>query len=118
MIRLPLRHAERLLRLLRVRPHFLAVELREAPYTDQMDPSLVYIERSMGLKFGALLCPGCGERLGLPLQIIEPRWQCRLDFLARPTISPSIRDEYGCGSEFGIRRGSVHWIYRTASEDL
>ena len=109
MIRLPLKISERLLRWLGVRPRFLAVELQEAPYPEQMDPGLLYIERPLELRYAVLLCPGCSRRVGVPLEIIQPRWSSKIDMFSRPTLNPAIRHEYGCLSEFSIRRGKLHW---------
>ena len=112
MFRLPLKFNERFLRWFGVRPHLLAVELEEAPYPDQMEPELLYIEKPLEVRYAVLLCPGCGYRLGVPLELIQPRWSYRTDMLSRPTLTPAIRHEHMCLAEFSIRRGSIHWIKR------
>jgi hypothetical protein len=120
MIRFPIATAERLLRALRLRPHFLAVHVIEAPYEERMDPTLLYREVADNLRCAVFLCPNCGRRILLPLELIKPRWKYTVDLLSRPTLIPSVRHEGSCGAHFSIRRGRIRRMSRkiTAPEEI
>ncbi len=58
-----------------------------------------------------MLCPcGCGTALELLLiPEAKPRWDVKVDWLGRPTLTPSVWMSRGCKSHFWLRRGKVYW---------
>lgn len=62
-------------------------------------------------KWACFHCPGgCGEKIRLNLSASRrPRWRVFVDWLGRPTVSPSIWQQNQCGCHFFIRRGKVQW---------
>ncbi len=62
-------------------------------------------------KWAYLRCPcGCGDPIMLSLSTTKrPSWRVRLDWLARPTLEPSVRQTGGCYSHFWLRAGCVEW---------
>ncbi|MCW3783225.1 DUF6527 family protein [Defluviimonas salinarum] len=62
-------------------------------------------------KWACFLCPGgCGEVLKLSLsRNRRPRWKVNIDWLARPTAAPSVRQLNECRCHFWIRKGRVEW---------
>lgn len=63
------------------------------------------------LKWCRLRCPcGCDEIILLSLSSSRgPRWQVSVDWLGRPSLSPSVRKLDGCESHFWVRGGRVDW---------
>lgn len=66
-----------------------------------------------GPKWAIFLCPcGCGERVLLSLsRERRPRWSVDVDWLGRPTFSPSVRQTDGCVSHYWVRKGHVEWCW-------
>lgn len=62
-------------------------------------------------KWACFRCPGgCGQKVQLSLSNQRsPRWRVKLDYLDRPTVSPSVRMTNHCGCHFWIRDGLVEW---------
>lgn len=82
------------------------------PSNDAVKNDQIWIIRDRKLmKWGRLRCPcGCEEIILLSLSSSRsPRWQVSLDWLGRPSISPSVRRLDGCRSHFWIRSGKVDW---------
>ncbi|WP_247738588.1 DUF6527 family protein [Shimia sp. R9_2] len=81
------------------------------PSPDQLVFGEVAIVRDPKDKWACFPCPcGCGEATKLSLnQARRPRWQITIDWLNRPTISPSVRQTSGCRSHYWVRDGSVEW---------
>ncbi|WP_084567619.1 DUF6527 family protein [Mesorhizobium sp. M0496] len=108
-LRLPLSWVEWLgaHRVLR-RPYFLACEVPEAPAT--LAPRVLYHEVRDGYpKWAHLTCPHCGEHIQLQTAQARQRWTLSVDWLNRPTVSPSIWETQGCGAHFFVRRGKLVW---------
>jgi len=63
------------------------------------------------LKNATFRCPGgCGERLLLSLNSRQqPHWELAIDWLGRPSLTPSIRQMNACRCHFWIRAGQVCW---------
>jgi len=63
------------------------------------------------LKWCRFRCPcGCEEIILLSLgQSRSPRWQVNIDWLERPTLSPSVRRLDGCKSHFWVKGGKIDW---------
>ena len=72
---------------------------------------LVVVQDGERRKWVCLRCPGgCGERIQLTLAPHRrPRWLVRLDWLRRPSVTPSVRQINDCRCHFWIRRGRVQW---------
>ena len=99
------------LRLLR-RPDFIGCSETRHPAPDQLPGGLLVLVRDGARhKWACLRCPGgCGEKIQLNLSPHRrPRWRVRLDWLGRPSISPSVRQLTRCRCHFWITRGAVRW---------
>ncbi len=57
-------------------------------------------------------CPcGCGDVIELLLlPDVKPRWDIKIDFRNRPTLSPSVWKTTGCRSHFWVRSGKILWV--------
>ncbi|MEL6787877.1 MAG: DUF6527 family protein [Cyanobacteria bacterium J06607_15] len=66
-------------------------------------------------KWACFKCPGgCGETISLSLsKKRRPRWTTSLDWLGRPSIHPSIRQQNQCRCHYWIRKGVVNWCRDT-----
>ncbi len=75
------------------------------------DRDLVIVRSDGNIKWACLKCPcGCGEKIALSLAPERrPRWSVDIDFLRRPTVSPSVNQRDGCYAHFWIREGNVEW---------
>ena len=62
-------------------------------------------------KWACFKCPGgCGETISLSLsKKRRPRWTASLDWLGRPSIHPSVRQQNKCQCHFWIKKGVVKW---------
>jgi hypothetical protein len=62
-------------------------------------------------KWACFDCPGgCGERLSLSLnRDRRPSWRVTVDWLSRPTITPSVQQLNACGCHFWVKSGSIEW---------
>lgn len=108
-LRLPLNWVESLsaLRILQ-RPYFLAVEVSDVP--DILAPGILYHEVRGGYpKWVHLACPRCGERIQIQTAQSKQRWTIAIDWLNRPTVSPSIWETQSCGAHFFVRKGELLW---------
>jgi hypothetical protein len=82
------------------------------PSNEDVKKGQIWIVRDGKLmKWSRLRCPcGCGEVILLSLSSSRsPKWKMSLDWLRRPSLSPSIRRIDGCKSHFWIRSGRVDW---------
>jgi hypothetical protein len=72
---------------------------------------MVIVRAGTYTKWACIRCPcGCGEKISLSLdQSRRPRWSVSVDFLCRPTVSPSVHQLKGCRAHFWIRGGKVVW---------
>lgn len=91
------------------KPEFFARVIPESPCSAELVPGLLFVEIRDGyLKWAHLSCPKCGDHIQLPLAGRE-RWSVRIDFLWRPTVSPSIWERNTCGAHFFIEKGKLLW---------
>ena len=69
------------------------------------------VELLRGLRVAVVGCDGTGgERLQLSLaQEHRPRWKVGIDWLGRPTVTPSIRMRGGWRAHFHLRGGRLEW---------
>ncbi len=63
-------------------------------------------------KYAHFLCPcECGEIIVLISNSkVRPRWTFDVDWLLRPTVTPSVWRTRGCESHFILDHGHVHWV--------
>lgn len=75
------------------------------------DGELVIVRSGDFSKWACLRCPcGCGEKIALSLnQERRPSWAVAVDWLERPTVTPSVWQTTGCYSHFWIRAGCIAW---------
>jgi len=75
------------------------------------ETSLVLVEDTGVLKWACLNCPGgCGKAINLSLNPNRrPKWSVKNDFLARPTIFPSVHQKNDCGCHFWVKKGAILW---------
>ncbi|WP_082657839.1 DUF6527 family protein [Paracoccus sp. MKU1] len=84
------------------------------PDPERLTSGRLVIVRSGGLdKWVCFRCPGgCGEKLQLSLsQQRRPQWSISVDWLGRPSISPSIRQTNACRCHFLVKDGRVKWCW-------
>lgn len=94
------------------RPELVGRIVNRYPTPDELrNDELVVVQDGDRQKWACLLCPGgCGEKLQLTLvPYRKPRWLVRLDWLRRPSITPSVRQLNDCQCHFWIKGGKVHW---------
>jgi hypothetical protein len=110
MRRLPLALAEWVFKLPWMRrPHWLATVADGRPSDEVLCAGLVILEIREGhLKWAHVLCPKCGDHIELPMAGGE-KWTVKVDWLRRPTFSPSIWERTTCGAHFFIRGGKPRW---------
>jgi hypothetical protein len=107
---LPLALAEWVFRLPWMRrPAYLAAVADGRPSASELRDDIVILEIREGhLKWAHLVCPKCEDHIELPLAGRE-KWTVKIDWLRRPTFSPSIWERATCGAHFFIRRGDPSW---------
>lgn len=89
------------------RPAYLAKIVPETPLDNELSPDLLLVEIREGhLKWVHLRCPKCGDQIQLPMAG-KDCWNLRVDFLRRPTLSPSIWERQTCGAHFFVRHGNI-----------
>lgn len=94
------------------RPELAVRIVERSPAPEELrDGELVVVQDGEHRKWACLRCPGgCGERIQLALAPHRrPRWLMRLDWLRRPSVTPSVRQINDCRCHFWIRRGGVKW---------
>lgn len=94
------------------KPDFVVRYSAVHPSQDEIGPGEMVIVRSGAYtKWACIRCPcGCGEKISLSLdQNRRPRWNVSVDFLSRPTVSPSVHQLAGCRAHFWIKEGQVDW---------
>ena len=99
------------LRLLR-RPDLIGRTVARHPVPEELpEGELVLVQDGSRRKWACLRCPGgCGQKIQLALSPNRrPHWRVRLDWLARPSVSPSVRQLNDCRCHFWINRGAVRW---------
>ena len=94
------------------RSQFLVGVQTSHPAPEQLRPGRLIIVRDGSLnKWICLSCPcGCRAKLQLSMGMNRrPRWSVKSDWLARPTIAPSIRRLDGCKCHFWLKQGQIQW---------
>ncbi|MBZ9764806.1 hypothetical protein LB553_28640 [Mesorhizobium sp. CA8] len=94
------------------RPDFFVVTSIDMPAPNELKPGkAIVVGPRQTPKWMTFQCPsGCGTPLLLSLNPKRrPRWAVASDWLARPTLTPSIRRTDGCRCHFWIRKGRVEW---------
>ena len=94
------------------RPDLVGRIMDRHPSPEELPPGTVVIVKDGQLeKWACLRCPGgCGEKLMLSLsQARRPRWAVTMDWLRRPSITPSINQLNACRCHFWIKGGAVQW---------
>lgn len=94
------------------KPRYLARFSEQHPSVSSLaEDDFVVVRSGEFVKWACFKCPcGCGEKIALSLQKDRrPSWTVTLDWLRRPTVSPSIHQLAGCLAHFWIRRGRVEW---------
>ncbi len=100
------------------RPDLVARIVERHPTPEALrDGELIVVQDGDRQKWACLRCPGgCGERLQLTLaQHRRPCWLVRLDWLRRPSVSPSVRQLNDCRCHFWIEAGCVRWCSDSGS---
>jgi hypothetical protein len=110
-IRLPLGWVEWLCqKRLMKRPHFLCIEVAEAPLDSEIRSDLLYREvRKTFPKWAHFKCPRCGEHAQIPIAPSQDNWTVSIDWLNRPTVEPSIWELSSCKAHFFVSRGELEW---------
>jgi len=96
-----------------IRPPDLVARLSDRhPSPDELPAGLLVVVQDAGRqKWACLRCPGgCGDRLQLSLNAARrPRWAIALDWLRRPSVTPSVHQLTACRCHFWIKGGMVEW---------
>ena len=88
---------------------YYAEAVAETPSPAEMrSDRLLFEVRDGHLKWAHLVCPKCAAQIQLPLAG-KQRWTLKVDFLRRPTLSPSIWEIQSCGAHFFVRKGRIAW---------
>jgi len=100
------------------RPDLVARIMDRHPNPEDLTPGLLVIVQDGPLaKWACFRCPGgCGARLQLSLNPKRrPRWGVDLDWLRRPSLSPSVHQKNACHCHFWVRSGRVEWCGDTGT---
>ena len=103
---------------LAAKPRFRARVAETTPNIGQLaDDDFVIVQSGDYLKWACFRCPcGCGEKISLSLATNRrPSWRITTDWLARPTVYPSVWQRAGCYGHFWIRKGAVDWCPGTGT---
>lgn len=93
----------------RAKPDYLASVVSEAPDSSKMNPGVMLCEIRGGYpKWVYFQCPRCWETIQIPVARGSD-WQLAIDWLSRPTLSPSIWQRETCGAHFFVTRGRIMW---------
>ena len=102
------------------RPDLVGQVMDRHPNPEELLPGMVVIVKDGVIeKWACLRCPGgCGEKLMLSLNTARrPRWSVKLDWLRRPSVTPSINQLNACHCHFWIRGGEVQWCKDSGRRD-
>lgn len=93
------------------RPDLVVREVEETPEPEELQSGVVCVEIRGGyLKWVHMRCPRCNDHIELPM-VGDKAWRLRVDYLGRPTLSPSVWETEGCGAHFIVRKGRIHWCH-------
>jgi len=91
------------------RPDFLCVDVEDAPVDNQLVRGLLMREVRGGYaKWAHFRCPRCSEHIQISIAG-NKGWTLNVDWLRRPTLSPSIWQTGSCGAHFFVRGGHIAW---------
>ena len=94
------------------RPDLIGRQMQEHPTPEQLKEGVLVVVKDKDIeKWACFRCPGgCGEKVMLSLSPRRrPKWTTILDWLRRPTLSPSVRQVNTCRCHFWIKDGAVEW---------
>lgn len=94
------------------KPRYLVRYSEQHPtVTELADDDLVVVRSGAFVKWACFKCPcGCNQKIALSLnKERRPSWTVVVDWLQRPTVSPSVHQLAGCLSHFWIKRGGIEW---------
>jgi hypothetical protein len=98
------------------RPDLLARVVSDHPVPETMQAGWIYVVGgSEYQKWAYFRCPADNDEL-IQLSLMpnrRPRWELGIDFLERPTISPSVRQLDGSYAHFWVRKGRIDWCSDT-----
>ena len=100
------------------RPELVVRIVERHPTPEELrDGELIVVQDGDRQKWACLRCPGgCGEKLQLTLALHRrPRWLVHLDWLRRPSVTPSVRQLNNCRCHFWIEGGRVKWCSDSGS---
>ncbi len=94
------------------KPDLLACIVPDHPAPESMKPGWLYIVGADGYrKWAYFCCPADHDEI-IQLSLMpqrRPRWEVSIDFLARPTINPSVWQLEGSHAHFWVKQGRVEW---------
>lgn len=93
-------------------PDFSFTNILRHPTPEEIDEGEISLVATPKIqKWACFKCPGgCGETISLSLsKKRRPRWKVSLDWLGRPSIHPSVRQQNQCRCHFWIKFGMVNW---------
>ncbi len=92
------------------KPDFLFSLVEEHPIDTEIQRGIIYVVGGNNYKKWAYFrCPSDQTEI-IQLSLMEnhrPRWRIQWDWLERPTIFPSVRQNAGSFAHFWVRRGNV-----------
>ena len=95
---------------------YIARVSEEHPDQQELPPRILHVVGGKSFqKWAYLKCPcPCGELIMLSLSKTKrPHWQVAIDWLDRPTVTPSIWQTAECFSHFWLKKGCVEWTKDT-----
>lgn len=96
------------------RPDFLARKVSEHPIYDSIEIGCIYVVGGKDYqKWAYFRCPKHDEEI-IKLSLMpshRPRWAIHIDFIERPTITPSVRQLDGSFCHFWLKKGRVDWCF-------
>ena len=98
------------------RADIVAQYVADHPNSESMRPGELYVVGNKHFQKWALFqCPcGCGDTIMLSLSAKRrPSWTVCIDWLGRPSLSPSVRQIGGCYSHFWLKQGRLKWCADT-----
>lgn len=94
------------------RPTFSVVLVDDHPEAETMSDRFIYIVGGRDFaKWAYFRCPADRDEI-VQLSLMpkrRPHWSVTIDFLGRPTLSPSVRQLEGSYAHFWIKKGAVVW---------
>ncbi|MCY4610135.1 MAG: DUF6527 family protein [Gammaproteobacteria bacterium] len=102
-------------------PDLLVRIVADHPSPSNLEVGLIYVVESSGFpKWAYFRCPADSNEV-IQLSLMpnhRPRWNVLIDFLQRPTITPSVRQLDGSYAHFWIKKGRINWCEDTGMKPL